>query len=158
MFTKILYILAGVLLLISLLKSKTNTKKALIKAWKSFEAILPQLLTILFIIGLTLSWLDPKLISKVIGSESGVIGMLVAAVIGSLTLIPAFVAFPLAAVLAENGAGTMQVVAFVSTLMMVGIVTVPLEAKTFGVKVTIMRNAMAFIMSLVVAVIMGVIL
>lgn len=156
MFTKILYILAGTLLIISLFKSKTKTKQALKKAWKSFEAILPQLFTILFIIGLTLSWLDPKLISRILGSESGLLGTFIAGVIGALTLIPAFIAFPLAAVLRDNGAGTMQVVAFVSTLMMVGIVTVPLETKTLGLKVTVLRNSMAFILSFVVAIIMGV--
>ncbi len=156
MFTKILYILAGILLIISLFKSKTNTKLALKKAWKSFEAILPQLFSILFIIGLTLSWLDPKLISKILGGESGVLGTLIGGVVGSLTLIPSFIAFPLAAVLKDNGAGVMQVAAFVSTLMMVGIVTIPLESKTLGMKVTLLRNSMAFVLSFVVAIIMGV--
>ncbi len=156
MFTKILYILAGILLIISFSKSKSNTKKALRKAWKSFEAILPQLFTILFIIGLTLSWLDPKLISRILGSESGILGTLIAGLIGALTLIPAFIAFPLAAVLKANGAGTMQLVAFISTLTMVGIVTIPLETKTLGLKVTLIRNSMAFVLSFVVAIIMGV--
>lgn len=156
MFTKLLYILAIVLLIISLFKSKSNTWKAIKKAWKAFEAILPQLFTILFIIGLTLAILDPKLISKIIGSESGVLGMFIAGVIGSLTLIPSFIAFPLAAVLKTNGAGVVQVAAFVSTLMMVGLVTIPLESKTLGLRASVLRNSMAFILSFVVAIIMGV--
>jgi hypothetical protein len=46
--------------------------------------------------------------------------MLIAGLVGSITLIPAFVAFPLAAALLHNGAGIMQIAVFVSTLMMVG--------------------------------------
>lgn len=156
MFTKILYAIALVLLIISFFKSKTNTKLALKKAWKAFEGILPQLFTVLFIIGITLSVLDPALISKILGGESGMLGMFIGGVIGSLTLIPSFVAFPLAATLMNNGAGTVQIAAFVSTLMMVGVVTIPLEAKTFGMKASILRNSFSFVLSFVVAILMGV--
>lgn len=156
MFTKILYAIALVLLIISFFKSKTNTKLALKKAWKAFEGILPQLFTVLFIIGITLSVLDPALISKILGGESGMLGMFIGGVIGSFTLIPSFVAFPLAATLMNNGAGTVQIAAFVSTLMMVGVVTIPLEAKTFGMKASILRNSFSFVLSFVVAILMGV--
>lgn len=156
MFTKIMYALAAILLLVSFIKSKENTKKALKKAWKSFESIMPQMLAIILIIGMMLSWLTPEMISKIIGSESGVLGMIIAGLIGSITLIPAFVAFPLAAALYENGAGIVQIATFISTLMMVGIVTVPLEMKTFGKKITLLRNGMAFVFSFIIAVLMGV--
>ena len=49
----------------------------------------------------------------------------------------------------------MQIGAFVSTLMMVGIVTMPVEMKYFGKKLTILRNIFAFIFSLLVAFIIG---
>jgi len=58
----------------------------------------------------------------------------------------------------ENGAGYMQIAAFVSTLMMVGIVTLPAEINYFGKKATIIRNATAFGFSFVVAMVMGVVL
>ena len=78
-----------------------------------------------------LAILTPKQISKLLGSESGWYGVLIAAVIGSITLIPGFVAFPLAAALLKSGAGYMQIAVFVSTLMMVGIVTLPVEISYF---------------------------
>ena len=71
---------------------------------------------------------------RVLGSESGWYGTLIATAIGSITLVPAFVAFPLAAVLLRSGAGYMQIAAFVSTLMIVGIVTMPMEIKYLGKK------------------------
>lgn len=49
----------------------------------------------------------------------------------------------------------MQIAAFVSTLMMVGIVTLPLEIKTFGKRATITRNISAFVFSLIVAFVIG---
>ncbi len=129
---------------------------ALKKAWKSFENILPQFLSILILIGLALSVLTPEQISKLLGKESGWVGVLIASMIGAITLIPGFVAFTLAAALLKSGAGYMQIAAFVSTLMMVGIVTMPVEFKYFGKKATIIRNAEAFMFSLIVAFIMGV--
>ncbi len=126
------------------------------KAWKSFENILPQFLSIIVIIGIMLAILTPEQISRLVGSGSGWLGVLIAAIIGSVTLIPGFVAFPLAAALLQNGAGYMQIAAFVSTLMMVGIVTLPVEVKYFGKKATITRNISAFVFSLFVAFVMGV--
>ena len=155
MFTYVLYGLAGTGLAISFFKDRKKTIMALKKAWKSFENILPQFLSILIIIGLALAILSPETITKLLGTQSGLAGVLAAAIIGSITLIPGFVAFPLAAALLKNGAGYMQIAAFVSTLMMVGIVTMPLEIKTFGKRATIIRNAAAFVFSLATAFMIG---
>ncbi len=158
MFTVILYVLASILLLLSFVKDRTKTKKALIKAWKSFESILPQFIGMLVIIGLMLAVIDPETISRLIGGESGFFGMLLAAIVGGITLIPGFVAFPLAATLLNNGAGFMQIAVFISTLMMVGIVTLPLEIQYFGKRAAILRNTLAFSFSFVVALVIGVVL
>jgi uncharacterized membrane protein YraQ (UPF0718 family) len=158
MFTIIIYILAIVLLGVSFLKDRKKTRMALLKAWKSFENILPQFLSILLIIGVMLAILNPDTISRLIGQQSGWAGIVIASIIGSITLIPGFVAFPLADVLLENGAGFMQIAVFISTLMMVGIVTIPVETKYFGKKATILRNVLAFGFSYVVAIVIGVVL
>ena len=116
------------------------------------------ILSILIIIGIMLSVLSPEIISKLIGRQSGWIGMAIASVIGSITLIPGFVAFPLASALLKSGAGFMQIAVFISTLMMVSIVTVPVEITYFGKKATILRNALAFVFSFIVAIAIGVVL
>lgn len=153
-----LYVIAAAALGVSFAKSRQNTKLALKKAWKSFENIMPQFLTILIIIGIMLAILTPEQISGLIGSESGWMGVVVASVIGAITLIPGFIAFPLAAALLKSGAGYMQIAAFISTLMMVGVVTMPVEMKFFGKKATIIRNVEAFVFSYLVAFVMGVFL
>lgn len=151
----IFYGLAITLLILSFIKDKRKTKMALKKAWKAFENILPEFLVVILLVGLLLAILNAQTISKIIGSESGWIGVILAAVIGSVTLIPAFVAFPLAGILLANGAGVMQIAAFVSTLMMVGIITMPVEMKYFGRKITVLRNLLAFLFAFLVAVMIG---
>jgi uncharacterized membrane protein YraQ (UPF0718 family) len=156
--TKVFYIIAILSLIISFFKSKEKTKMVLKKAWKSFENIMPQFLAIILVIGIMLSVLTPEQISRFLGQDSGIMGVVMAAFIGAVTLIPGFVAFPLASALLHNGAGITQIAAFVSTLMMVGIITMPVEIEYFGKKVTIIRNLLAFIFSFIVAGVMGVIL
>ena len=156
--TAALYVIAILALSTSLLKSREKTIIALKKAWKSFENILPQFLSILIIIGILLTVLSPEQISKLLGRESGWYGVLIAAVIGSVTLVPGFIAFPLAAALLKSGAGYMQIAAFISALMMVGIVTIPVEVEYFGKKAAAVRNIAAFVFSLFVALVMGVVM
>lgn len=147
----LLYLGTFGLLVFSYLKDKTKTKKSLKKAWKAFEKILPELLVVIIMVGLLMAILDPELIVKVIGDDSGWFGVVLASIIGSVTLIPGFIAFPTADLLLKGGAGYMQIGAFVSTLMMVGVVTIPVEVKYFGRKITLYRNAMAYIFSFIVA-------
>lgn len=151
----ILYAITAILLILSFFKSKEKTKKSLKKAWMSFLNILPPMLGILTSVGVVIALLNPELISQIIGGSSGYFGVLLAAIIGSVTLIPGFIAFPTAAILLENGAGYMQIGAFVSTLMMVGLMTIPMEIKFFNKKSTLLRNGLAFIFSIFVAFVIG---
>ena len=151
----IFYGLAGILLTLSFVKDKKKTKMALKKAWKAFENILPEFLVVILLVGFMLAILNADTISGIIGEKSGWFGVILASIIGSITLIPGFVAFPTAAILLENGAGYMQIAAFISTLMMVGIITMPVEIKYFGKKSTLLRNSVAFLFSFLVAFIIG---
>ncbi len=146
-----LYAVSISLLLISYAKDKQKTKMALKKSWKALENILAEFLTVILVVGILMAAINPDIISKVIGTHSGWIGVLMAAIVGSITLIPGFVAFPTASLLLEGGAGYMQIGAFVSSLMMVGVVTLPVEVKYFGRKTTYLRNGLAFLFSFIVA-------
>ena len=151
----ILYISAGVLLILSYFKDKSKTKKALIKSLKSFENIMPQFLGIIFIVGIMLAILKPETISTFIGKDSGFFGVFLSSVIGSITMMPTFVAFSTADILLKSGAGYAQVGALVSTLTLVGVITFPLESKYIGKKAAFLRNFVAFLFSFIVAFIIG---
>lgn len=155
MSTFVIYILVICLLCLSFAKDKGKTHRALKKAWKSFENIMPQFLSILFIIGIMLAVLDPQTIYMLLGKDSGLRGMTIAAVIGSITLIPGFVAFPLAAALLKAGAGYGQITMFITTLMMVGVVTLPLEIQFFGRSTAIKRNVLALVFAVVISFVIG---
>jgi len=150
--TLILYVAVVVLFGVSLAKDRVKTKKALVKGFKSLENIMPQFITVLILISIMLTVLDAKTISQFLGAGTGWIGVAIAAALGSITLIPGFVAFPLAGELLRNGAGVMQIATFVSSLMMVGIVTLPMEITYFGKRTAVLRNAFALIFSVVAAV------
>jgi len=77
-----LYVVTGILLAYSFYKDKQKTKKALKKAWKAFENILPEFLVVILLVGLLLAVMNPDGISKIIGAESGWFGVVLAAVIG----------------------------------------------------------------------------
>ena len=158
MFTYLLYGAAGGLLLLSFLKDKQKTKVALKKAWKSFENILPQILAVLSLIGLTFALINLETITELFGSQSGIWGFVIAGVIGSITLIPGFIAFPLAATLLAAGAGYGQITMFITTLMMVGVITLPVEKKYFGTKTAVLRNSFSLGYAVVVSFVIGVIL
>ena len=155
MFTLILYIAAGIGLALSYRKNKKKTRMALKKAWKSFENILPQFLCIIILTGISLAYLDEAAISRLLGDESGILGMGIAAVVGSIAFTPAFVAYPLAASLLAAGAGYMQITLFITALMMVGIITLPMETEYFGRDIALRRTGLALGHSIVCALIMG---
>jgi len=68
------------------------------------------------------------------------------------------VAFPLAGSLLRSGATVMTISAFITTLVMVGVVTAPMEIKALGKEFTLLRNGLGFIAALVIAGIMGALL
>ena len=150
-----LYGLAGICLLISYGKDKKKTKQSLMKAWRSLENILPEFLAVILFVGLLLAGLRPEVISRIIGANSGWLGVIIASVVGAITLIPGFIAFPTAAMLLRGGAGYMQIAAFISSLMMVGVVTLPVETRYFGRTLAWTRNVLAFLFSIVIALIVG---
>jgi len=148
--TLIFYIVVMIFLGISFFKDRKKTREALLKAWKSFVMLLPAFLNVIFLLGFVVVFIPEKTIAAYIGEKSGFLGFMVSSLVGAITLIPGFVAFPMAKMLLENGAGIAQMAVFVSTLMMVGVVTAPLEAGFFGWKATIGRNLIAYFYSFIV--------
>lgn len=151
----VLILVTLVLLLISFYKSKEKSIKALKKAWKSFLNLLKPLVTIILFVGIILSLFDTNTISMLIGEKSGIIGIGIAALVGSITFIPGFIAFQLAAMLLESGAGYAQIATFISTLMMVGVITLSIESNLFTPKLAYKRNICAFIFAITIGLIMG---
>jgi len=157
-FTYSLYGVAAILLAVSFHKDRKKTVLSLKRAWRMFVTILPQFVAILLLIGLLLALITPEAIQRVIGAGSGFMGMLVTSLIGSVTLVPALIAFPVAGELLRNGAGIAQTAVFVSTLTMVGFITLPMEIRCLGKKTALLRNGLSYLFAFITAYIMGVML
>jgi uncharacterized membrane protein YraQ (UPF0718 family) len=153
-----IYAMLAAALAASLIKNQDKTKAACAFAWKAFLKTAPALLGMLGIVGLTLGLLPPDTIQKLVGEEAGFAATVIVSVIGAITLIPSLIAFPLAGSLLRSGATVMTISAFITTLVMVGAVTAPMEIRTLGRKFTLLRNGLGFLSALVIAGIMGVLL
>lgn len=154
----IINLIALVWLIFSVVKNKSKTKESLKIALKTFLRTLPNIIIIIIFIGFLLGFLPPNIISRVVGEQAGFLGILITAVLGSVLFVPALISFPLAASLLKGGASIMSVAAFITTLTMVGVVTLPLEIKEMGKKMTILRNVFSFVFAIIIALIIGVIM
>ncbi len=152
------WVIAVVLTIISIVKDRKKTFGSMKKSKKMMGSMIGEIIAIIFLIGLILTIIPPESIKNVLGSSSTFMSTIVAAVVGSITLIPAFVAFPLVGSFVDVGASIVPAVAFLTTLTMVGIVTFPLEKKEFGLKFALTRNILSFIFAIAIALTMGVIL
>ena len=151
-----LHIATIVVLVISLMVSREKTLKAARIALKRFLAILPAFLTMLILVSVVLFLVPDNLISHYLGSDNILTGVLCGSLFGSITLMPGFIAFPLCGILLKKGVLYMVLSAFTTTLMMVGVLTYPIEKAYFGIKVTVIRNAVSFCIALIVAVMIGI--
>lgn len=142
----------------SLIKNKSGTKEVSKKAVGMGRGMIKNLIVIILLIGLVLAYFPPTQIATFIEKQNLYIATVVSAFFGTITIIPAFIAFPLVGNLVDAQVGIVPAVAFLTTLTMVGLVTFPLEKKSFGLKFAVTRNVLSFVFAILIALIMGVLL
>ncbi|MEL7667004.1 MAG: permease [Actinomycetota bacterium] len=140
----------------SLFKDRTKTVKALRTALKSGIGLAPTLLTILVLIGLVLGFVPLETIGRILGEGSGAAGVLTAALLGSVLHIPSLVSFPLGGSLMKAGASATVVAVFITTLTMVGFVTIPMEIRVLGKRFTFLRNGLSLVAAVIIGLLVGV--
>ena len=155
---KILIFLTIISIILSCAKNKDKTFKGIKKGFKMFLGILPEIVVVLGAVSVFLYVIPDKTLVRWLGRDSGFTGMLIAALIGSISLIPGFISYPLAALLLQNGVSYAVISVFITTLMMVGVMTLPIESKYFGYKVSILRNVLSFAGALIIGLMMAIIL
>ena len=151
----IMYIITIVLLLLSLVFSRKKTLKALKIAFKRFIKILPAFLAMIILVSIVLFFVSNEMIAKYLGGDNTFLAVIAAAIAGSVILMPGFIAFPLSGILIEHGVLYMVISAFTTTLMMVGLLTLPVEKEYFGIKTALYRNSLCFLTAIIVAVATG---
>ena len=151
----ILYAATAVALAVSLAASRHKTLAALRLTVTRLAKIMPAFLVMLVLFAVAVTLVPPETIRGLLGQDSGALGVAIAALIGSITMAPGFIAFPLSGAMLKQGVPYMVLAAFTTTLMMVGVLTYPLERQYFGRNVTLIRNGVSLLIALVVAAVMG---
>lgn len=146
----IIYVITLLFLLVSFFKDKKKTMLGIKKGYKSFIKIFPVMLPMFLFIGILVTIVTPEFISNLLGENSGILGIIFGLVVGSITFMPPFVAYPLGVELLENGAAMPQVAGFLVTLMSVGVVYFAMESKLFSKKSAVLRNLVSLIGAIVV--------
>ena len=157
-FTLAVWVVTLIFLGLSFAKDKVRTKQALKMALGMGKGMLASILSIIFAIGLILTFIPPAEIAEFLSGQSVLLATIGGALLGTITLIPAFIAFPLVGTLVDAGVSIIPAVAFLTTLTMVGVVTFPLEKKEFGAKFTVVRNGLSFLFAIAIALVMGVLI
>ncbi len=155
---KFLLIFTIICLIISLFSDKKKTVSGIKKGLKMFLGLLPTVLNVLILVSVFLYLVPKETLSNLLGKNSGPLGFTIAAVLGSVSLIPMFIIYPLAAILLKGGVSYRVLAVFITTLLMVGVLTLPLEAKYFGLKVSIIRNVLSFIGAIIIGLVIGIFL
>jgi uncharacterized membrane protein YraQ (UPF0718 family) len=147
-----------VIVFISYYFDKEKTKQGVNKGLKILKGLLSPFVNIMILASILLALVPPEMIEHYLGGEAGFFGVTLSALIGSITLIPAFIVYPIASELLKRGASYMVIATFITTLLMVGIVTYPLESKYFGKKVALVRNVLNFFAAIIIGLLIGVIM
>ena len=150
-----LYILTAASIVISLLVDKKKTFKGIKKGMKMMSKILPQFTFVIILISLGLYFTTEEQLVGLLGKESNPITFIIALLAGSLGFMPGFIAFPLAKILLGYGVPYITISAFTSSLMMVGIVTMPIEKEYFGFRFALIRNVISLFIAIIVAIAIG---
>ncbi len=148
-------ILTGLLLILSLVFNREKTVLALRIALRRFMKLLIPFLTMMTLVALILAFLSNELILRYLGVDNLWLATGIAGVIGSVTLMPGFIVFPLSGILLEQGVPYIVLASFTTTLMMVGVVTFPIERHFLGTKVALLRNGISLLIALSVSLAIG---
>jgi len=151
-------IITVILTIVSFFFDKKKTWEGIKKGLKQFINILPTLLSVIILISIVLYFVSDKVLMEYLGADAGIGAYFSAAILGAVAILPGFIAYPLAGILVKSGVALSVIAVFITTLKMVGILTIPIEKRYFGLKVTLMRNALSFAGALVVGIIMALIL
>lgn len=152
MVSTVLLILGALAVLVwSYSRDRKKTARSIRIARGLFLQTAGQIGAILALVGLLLALIPEEYIRALLGGSSAALSTLYGAAIGTVTILPAFVAFPLAGSLVDRGAHLIAVAAFVTTLTMVGLATLPIEIGHFGKKFALLRNGFSFVAALLIA-------
>ena len=142
--TIIMAVIAIALLIIGYQKGGGEHILGLKAAWILLLQIIPLLIFAFIVAGMVQYLVPTEIISRWVGAESGLRGLLLGTVFGSITPGGPFVTMPIAAGLLRTGASIGTMVAFMTAWSLLGIHRLPMEVGVLGWKFALIRLACVF--------------
>jgi uncharacterized membrane protein YraQ (UPF0718 family) len=121
------------------------------KAFKSFLAALPMLLSVILLVGLFRSFVSPAMISSVFTGDvlrDTIIGSL----IGSIAAGNPLISYIIGGELLKEHVSLYAVVAFIVAWVTIGVVHFPAEAALLGKRFALARNLLCFVLAILVSI------
>ncbi len=142
--TVIMGVLAIILLFIGFYKGEGQHISGMKSALNTTIQILPMLVFTFIVAGMIQVLLSQESLSKWIGAESGIRGILIGTVAGSLAPGGPYVSLPVAAGLIRSGASVGTMVAFLTGWSLWAVSRLPMEVGILGWKFTLIRITSTF--------------
>ena len=142
--TIIMGTLALILVLIGYYKGQDQHISGMKAAVAMTIEIIPLLVCAFLIAGMVQVLLPRDLLSRWVGMESGMRGILIGTVAGGLTPGGPFVSLPIAAGLLRSGASVGTMIAFLTAWSLWAVARLPMEVGILGWKLTLIRVASTF--------------
>lgn len=142
--TIIMAVLAILLFLIAYFKGQNQHIAGLKSAYNMTIQIVPLLIFAFIVAGLVQTLLPRDLLSKWVGDESGIRGILIGTVAGGLTPGGPYVSLPLVAGLLKAGASSGTMVAFLTSWSLWAVSRLPMEIGILGWRFTVLRLICTF--------------
>ncbi len=142
--TIVMGIIAAVLIFIAYNKGGGEHILGLKSAGSMLVQIIPLLIFAFIIAGMVQILLPVEMISRWVGAESGLRGILIGTVIGGVAPGGPYVSLPIAAGLLRVGASIGTMVAFITAWSLWAVARLPMEIGIMGWKFTVIRIACTF--------------
>ena len=143
--TIIMAVLAIILIIIGYSKGEGQHSTGLKSAFNMIVEILPLLIFAFIVAGMVQTLLPKELISRWIGAESGLRGILIGTVAGGLTPGGPYVSLPLVAGFLRTGASVGTMVAYLTGWSLWAVSRLPMEIGILGWRFVVARLAATFI-------------
>ena len=142
--TIVMGVLAAVLLIAGYARGEGQHLEGMRSALGMTVSVLPLLLFAFVVAGMVQTLVSADTISRWVGAESGMRGIVIGTIAGGLAPGGPYVSLPVAAGLVRSGAGTGTMVAFLTAWSLWAVARLPMEVGVLGWRLTLARIVSTF--------------
>lgn len=147
------FVIGAVYIILSIVRVDWAVQSSKV-VWDYLKEMVLILPPVFMLMGLIEAWIPKNKIQKWLGGDSGLKGIAISFVLGTLPTGPLYVAFPMASTLVRKGASHTNIVVFLGAWAALKIPQLMVEIKFLGIAFTLLR----FVLTLATLIVMGLII